>query len=89
MLLLNESILKGLHQKTKEEEEVNKEVVQSSILLKSKKNPTVKALGWEAVKYMPSLSNVVTSWIKNEKIRRTLQSDIVKNLVNLTAARLL
>ena len=53
------------------------------------KNPTVKALGQQAVKHLPGLYNAGTSWIKNDKIRRALQSDTAKNLTNSTANRLL
>ena len=53
------------------------------------KNPTVRALGRQAVKHLPGLYNAATSRIKNDKIRRALQSDTAKNLVNSTANRLL
>ena len=53
------------------------------------KKPTVRALGQQAVEHLPSLYNAATSRIKNDKIRRALQSDTAKNLVNSTANRLL
>ena len=53
------------------------------------KNSTVRALGQQAVKHLPGLYNAATSRIKNDKIRRALQSDTAKNLVNSTANRLL
>ena len=53
------------------------------------KNPTVRALGWQAVKHLPGLYNAATSQIKNDEIRRALQWDTAKNLVNSTANGLL
>ena len=90
MLLLKEVILTGVHQKTKEEEEVEKEVAKLLVLFKKViKAPTVKALGWQAVKHLPSLYNAATSRIKNDKIRRALQSDTAKNVLNSTTNMLL
>ena len=53
------------------------------------KNPTVRALDQQAVKHLLGLYNAATSQLKNDKIRRALQSDTAKNLVNSTANRLL
>ena len=55
---------------------------------KVKKNPTITALDRQAVKHLPGLYNAATSRIKNDKIRRGLQSHTAKNLVNSTANRL-
>ena len=50
------------------------------------KNPIVTAL---AVKHLPDLYNSATNRIRNNNIRRALQSDTAKNLVTSTANRLL
>ena len=48
------------------------------LLKKYLKNPTVKALGRQAVKHLSGLYNAATSQIKNDKMRRALQSDTKK-----------
>ena len=52
------------------------------------KNPAVKALDQQAIQHLPGLYNAATSWIKNDKIRRALQSDTVKQLLNSATNRL-
>ena len=37
------------------------------------KNPTVRALGWQAVKHLPGLYNAATSQIKNDKESITIR----------------
>ena len=49
---------------------------------KVKKNPTVRALGRQAAKHLPTIYNTATSKTKNDKVRRALQSDTANNLVN-------
>ena len=46
------------------------------------KNPAVKALGQQTIQHLPGVYNTATSQVKNCKIRRTLQSDIAKHLLN-------
>ena len=43
------------------------------------KNPTLRALGRQAAKHLPTIYNAVTSKIKNDKVRRALQSGRANN----------
>ena len=52
------------------------------------KNPAVKALGQQAIQHLPDLYNAATSRIKNDKIRRALQSNTAKHLLNSATNRL-
>ena len=52
------------------------------------KNPAVKALGQQAIQHLPDLYNAATSRIKNDKIRRALQSNAAKHLLNSATNRL-
>ena len=51
------------------------------------KNPTVRALDKQAAKHLPTIYNAVTSKIKNDKVRRALQSNTANNLVNSVSYR--
>ena len=53
------------------------------------KNPAVKALGQQAIQHLPGLYNAATSRIKNDKIRKALQPDTAKHLLNSASNRLL
>ena len=46
------------------------------------KNPMVRALGRQAAKHLPTINNAATSRIKNDELRRALQSNTANNLVN-------
>ena len=46
------------------------------------KNPTVRALGGQAAKHLPTIYNAARSKIINDKVKRALQSDTADNLVN-------
>ena len=52
------------------------------------KNPAVKALGQQAIQHLPGLYNAAASRIKNDEIRRALQSDTAKHLLNSATNRL-
>ena len=52
------------------------------------KNPAVKTLGQQAVQHLPGLYNAAASRIKNDKIRRALQSYTAKHLLNSATNRL-
>ena len=51
------------------------------------KNPTIWALGRQAAKHLPTIYNAGTRKIKNDKVRRALQSDTANNLVNSVSNR--
>ena len=42
----------------------------------------VRALGRQAAKHLPTINNAATSRIKNDELRRALQSNTANNLVN-------
>ena len=90
MLQSDEGTLKELHLKTREEEGgVDKEAMGYLILSKRViKNPAVKTLGQQAIQHLSGLYNTATSRIKNDKIRRALQSDTGKHLLNSATNRL-
>ena len=46
------------------------------------RNPTVRALGLKAALHLPDLHNASTNRIKNENIRKALQSDSAKHLLS-------
>ena len=52
------------------------------------KNPAVKALGQQATQHLPGLYNAATSRMKNDKIRRALQLNTAKHLLNSATNRL-
>ena len=51
------------------------------------KNPTIWALGRQAAKHLPTIYNAGTKKIKNDKVRRALQSDTANNLFNSVSNR--
>ena len=52
------------------------------------RNPTVRALGRQAASHLPDLYNAATNRIKNEKVRKALQSDTAKYLLNSAVNRI-
>ena len=52
------------------------------------RNPTVRALGQQAASHLPDLFNAATNRIKNEKVRKALQSDTAKHLLNSAVNRI-
>ena len=58
-----------------------------SFVKKLAKNPAVRSLAKQGIKHLPGLYDAATSRIKNDKIRRALQSDLAKGLLNKTVDR--
>ena len=52
------------------------------------RNPTVRALGRQDASHLPDLYNAGTNRIKNEKVRKALQSDTAKHLLNSAVNRI-
>ena len=52
------------------------------------RNPTVRALGRKAALPLPDLYYAGTNRIKNEKVRKALQSDTAKHLLNSAVNRI-
>ena len=61
----------------------DREVVKKVI-----RNPTVRALGRKAASHLPDLYNASTNRIKNENVRKALQSDSAKHLLSSAINRI-
>ena len=53
-----------------------------SFIKKVAKNPAIKSLAKQCLKHLPALCNTATSRIKNDKLKKALQSDTAHRLLN-------